>query len=55
MIRNLTPILLLGLLGAAAASVLIGKEHIKESTGGGVWAYAVAVAAGIPAYACEGG
>jgi hypothetical protein len=23
--------------------------------GGGVWAYAVAVAAGIPAYVCEGG
>ena len=37
MIRNLTPILLLGLLAAAAASVLIGKEHIEEWMGGGVW------------------
>jgi uncharacterized protein len=55
MIRNLVPILLLGLLAAAAASVLIGKEQIEEWMGGGVWAYAVAVAAGIPAYVCEGG
>jgi uncharacterized membrane protein YraQ (UPF0718 family) len=55
MIRNLTPILLLGLLAAAVASVLIGKEQIEEWMGGGVWAYAVAVAAGIPAYVCEGG
>ena len=55
MIRNLVPILLLGLLAAAAASVLIGKEQIEQWMGGGVWAYAVAVAAGIPAYVCEGG
>ena len=55
MIRNLVPILLLGLLAAAAASALIGKEQIEEWMGGGVWAYAVAVAAGIPAYVCEGG
>ena len=55
MISNLAPILLLGLLAAAAASVLIGKEQIEQSMGGGVWAYAVAVAAGIPAYVCEGG
>jgi uncharacterized protein len=55
MIRNLAPILLLGLLAAAVASVLIGKEQIEQWMGGGVWAYAVAVAAGIPAYVCEGG
>ncbi|MGA7391058.1 MAG: permease [Terrimicrobiaceae bacterium] len=55
MIRNLAPILLLGLLAAAVASVLIGKEQIEQWMGGGIWAYAVAVAAGIPAYVCEGG
>jgi uncharacterized protein len=55
MIRNLVPILLLGLLAAAAALVLIGEEHIEQWMGGGAWAYAVAVAAGIPAYVCEGG
>lgn len=55
MIRNLVPILLLGLLAAAAASVLIGKGQIEQWMDGGVWAYAVAVAAGIPAYVCEGG
>ena len=55
MIRNLVLILFLGLLAAAAASVLIGKEQIEQWMGGGVWAYAVAVAAGIPAYPCEGG
>jgi uncharacterized protein len=55
MIRNLVPILLLGLLAAAAASVVIGKEHIEQWMGGGVWAYVAAVAAGIPAYVCEGG
>jgi uncharacterized membrane protein YraQ (UPF0718 family) len=55
MIRNLVPILLLGLLAAASASVLIGKGQIEQWMGGGVWAYAVAVAAGIPAYVCEGG
>ena len=54
MIRNLVPILLLGLLAAAVASVLIGKEQIEQWMGGGVWAYAVAVTAGIPAYVCEG-
>ena len=55
MIRNLVPILLLGLLAAAAASVLIGKEQIEQSMGGGAWAYLAAVVAGIPAYVCEGG
>jgi uncharacterized membrane protein YraQ (UPF0718 family) len=55
MIRNLVPILLLGLLAAAAASVLIGKKQIEQSMGGGVWAYLAAVVAGIPAYVCEGG
>ena len=55
MIRNLVPILLLGLLAAASASVLIGKGQIEQWMGGGVGAYAVAVAAGIPAYVCEGG
>ena len=55
MIRNLVPILLLGLLTAAVASVLIGKEQIEQWMGGGVWAYSAAVAAGIPAYVCEGG
>ena len=55
MIRNLVPILLLGLLAAAVGSVLIGKEQIEQWMGGGAWAYAVAVAAGIPAYVCEGG
>ena len=54
-IRDLVPILLLGLLAAAAASVLIGKEKIEEWMRGDVWAYAIAVAAGIPAYVCEGG
>jgi predicted permease len=54
MIRKLVPILLLGLLAAAAASVLIGKEPIEQWMRG-VWAYAIAVAAGIPAYVCEGG
>jgi uncharacterized membrane protein YraQ (UPF0718 family) len=54
MVRNLVPILLLGLLAAAVASVLIGKEQIEHWMGSGVWAYAVAVAAGIPAYVCEG-
>jgi uncharacterized protein len=55
MIRNLVPILLLGLFAGAAASVLIGREQIEQWMRGGVWAYAVSVAAGIPAYACEGG
>jgi uncharacterized protein len=55
MIRNLVPILLLGLFAAAAASVLIGREQIEQWMRGGVWAYAVSVAAGIPAYVCEGG
>jgi uncharacterized membrane protein YraQ (UPF0718 family) len=55
MIRNLVPILLLGLLAAAAASVVIGEEHIEQWMGGGAWAYVVAVATGIPAYVCEGG
>ena len=55
MIRNLVPILLLGLLAAASASVLIGREHIEQWMGDGVGAYAVAVAAGIPAFVCEGG
>jgi uncharacterized protein len=55
MIRNLVPILLLGLLAAAVASVLIGKKQIEQSMGGGVWAYLAAVVAGIPAYVCEGG
>jgi uncharacterized membrane protein YraQ (UPF0718 family) len=55
MIRNLVPILLLGLLAAAAISVLVAKEQIEESMGGGVWAYVAAVVAGIPAYVCEGG
>ena len=55
MIRNLVPILLLGLIAAASASVLIGREHIEQWMGDGVWAYAVAVAAGIPAYVCERG
>jgi uncharacterized protein len=55
MIRSLVPILLLGLFAAAAASVLIGKEQIEQWMRGGVWAYAVSVAAGIPAYVCEGG
>ena len=55
MTRNLVPILLLGLLAAAVASVLMGKEQIEQWMGGSVWAYAVAVAAGIPAYVCEGG
>jgi uncharacterized protein len=55
MIRNLVPILLLGLLAAAGASVLIGREQIEQWMGGGAFAYAVAVAAGIPAYVCEGG
>jgi hypothetical protein len=47
MIRNLVPILLLGLLAAAAASVLIGTEQIEQWMGGGVWAYVAAVVAGI--------
>jgi uncharacterized protein len=55
MIRNLVPILLLGLFAAAAASVLIGGEQIEQWMRGGVWTYAVSVAAGIPAYVCEGG
>jgi uncharacterized membrane protein YraQ (UPF0718 family) len=55
MIRNLVPILLLGLIAAASASVLIGREHIEQWMGDDVWAYAVAVAAGIPAYVCERG
>ena len=44
-IRDLVPILLLGLLAAAAASVLIGKEKIEEWMRGDIWAYAIAVAA----------
>ena len=55
MIGNLFPRLLLGLLAAAVASVLIGKDQIEQWMGGGVSAYAVALAAGIPAYVCEGG
>jgi uncharacterized protein len=55
MTRNLVPILLLGLLAAAVASVLIGKEQIEQWMGGGVWAYVAAVVAGLPAYVCEGG
>jgi uncharacterized membrane protein YraQ (UPF0718 family) len=35
--------------------VLIGKEQIEQWMRGDVWAYAVAVAAGMPAYVCEGG
>ena len=55
MTRNLVPILLIGLLAAAVASVLIGKGQIEQWMGDGVWAYSLAVAAGIPAYVCEGG
>ncbi|CAN5748884.1 hypothetical protein BH09VER1_BH09VER1_11810 [soil metagenome] len=53
--RNLVPIFLLGLLAAAAASVLIGRERIEQWMVGGALAYAAAVVAGIPAYVCEGG
>lgn len=55
MARNLIPIFLLGLLAAAAASVLIGKEQIEQWMSGGALAYAAAIVAGIPAYVCEGG
>ncbi|MDX2081287.1 MAG: permease [Terrimicrobiaceae bacterium] len=55
MARNLVPIFLLGLLAAAAASVLVGKEQIEQWMNGGALAYVAAVVVGIPAYVCEGG
>jgi hypothetical protein len=47
MVRDLVPILLLGLLAAGAISVLVAKEQIEESMGGGTWAYVAAVVAGL--------
>ena len=38
---------LLGLLAAGAISLLVTKEQIEESMGGGMWAYVAAVVAGL--------
>ena len=42
-------------VGPACRGFCVGADRIEQWMGDGAWAYAVAVAAGIPAYVCEGG
>lgn len=55
LVRTLLPVYLLGLLAAASLSVFLGPERIERWLGGGLFAYAGALAAGLPLYVCEGG
>jgi uncharacterized membrane protein YraQ (UPF0718 family) len=55
-LRTVVPYFLLGMLAAAALSALVPEDAIPDVLGaaGGVWAFALAAAVGIPLYVCEG-
>lgn len=55
-LRSVVPHFLLGMLAAAALSALVPEDAVPDLLGdaGGVWAFALAAAVGIPLYVCEG-
>lgn len=55
-LRRILPYFLLGMLVAAVLSALVPEKAIPELLGGagGLWAFALAAAVGIPLYVCEG-
>jgi uncharacterized membrane protein YraQ (UPF0718 family) len=55
-LRSVVPYFLLGMVAAAALSALVPEDAVPDVLGdaGGVWAFALAAAVGIPLYVCEG-
>jgi uncharacterized membrane protein YraQ (UPF0718 family) len=55
-LRGVVPYFLLGMLVAASLSALVPEDAVPAVLGdaGGVWAFALAAAVGIPLYVCEG-
>jgi uncharacterized protein len=55
-LRSVVPYFLAGMLVAAVLSALVPEDAVPDLLGGsgGVWAFALAAAVGIPLYVCEG-
>lgn len=55
-LRTVVPYFLAGMLVAAALSALVPEDTVPDLLGGsgGLWAFALAAAVGIPLYVCEG-
>lgn len=55
-LRNVVPYFLLGMLVAAVLAALVPEDAVPSVLGdsGGLWAFALAAAIGIPLYVCEG-
>jgi uncharacterized membrane protein YraQ (UPF0718 family) len=55
-LRSIVPYFLLGMLVAAVLSALVPEDAVPSLLGdaGGLWAFALAAAVGIPLYVCEG-
>jgi uncharacterized protein len=55
-LRSVLPYFLLGMLVAAVLSALVPEDAVPSLLGdaGGLWAFALAAAVGIPLYVCEG-
>jgi uncharacterized protein len=55
-LRSVLPYFLIGMLAAAVLSALVPEDAVPSLLGdaGGLWAFALAAAVGIPLYVCEG-
>jgi uncharacterized membrane protein YraQ (UPF0718 family) len=55
-LRSVLPYFLIGMLAAAVLSALVPEDAVPNLLGdaGGLWAFALAAAVGIPLYVCEG-
>jgi uncharacterized membrane protein YraQ (UPF0718 family) len=55
-LRSILPYFLIGMLVAAVLSALVPEDAVPRLLGdaGGLWAFALAAAVGIPLYVCEG-
>jgi uncharacterized protein len=55
-LRSIVPYFLAGMLVAAVLSALVPEDAVPDLLGGsgGLWAFALAAAVGIPLYVCEG-